>query len=97
MLAPKANALLSHLQGMVLKSAEMVPDGMQFIYEDEAERVTLCIRPKVYTLGKNIVDPINDMTLRMEVQRQSLAAGSQAVQVGSVEIAFSGWLGEGYL
>ena len=97
--APKVKDLFQTFQGMVLKRADMIDNGFLFIYENDQERVILQMLPTVYTQGKNIVDPINDLTLRMEVQRLRLNLGSEAKveNAGSVEIAFSSWLGESYL
>ncbi len=97
--APKVRDLLKSSQGMVLKSAEVIQNGFLFIYEDDKERAVVQIMPTVYTQGKNIVDPINDMTLLLQVRRQPVTSrlDESAELVGSVEIAFSTWLGEDFL
>lgn len=96
-LAPKINRLLQRLQGMTLISAEIVENGFAFIYENDQERLLLRLLPTVYTQGKNIVDPINDMTLLLEVYRFTLQGDSPGELLGSQEIAFSAWLGEDFL
>ncbi len=96
-LAPKINRLLQRLQGMTLISAEIVENGFAFIYENDQERLLLRLLPTVYTQGKNIVDPINDMTLLLEVYRFALQGDSPGEFLGSQEIAFSAWLGEDFL
>jgi len=96
---PKIRDLFQSFQGMVLKRADIIENGLLFIYENDQERVVVQIMPTVYTQGKNIVDPINDLTLMLEVRRQPVTAGldESAEQVGSVELAFSTWLGEDFL
>lgn len=96
-LAPKINRLLARLQGMTLVSAEIVENGFAFIYQNDQERLLLRLLPTVYTQGKNIVDPINDMTLLLELHRFPLADDAPGELLGSQEIAFSAWLGEDFL
>ena len=95
--SPKVNHLLENIQGMTLKSAQMVENGFAFIYENDQERILLRLLPTVYTQGKNIVDPINDMTLLLEVRRFPLEGESAGELFGSHEIAFSAWMGEDFL
>jgi hypothetical protein len=94
---PKVNQLLEGLQGMTLKSAQIVENGFTFIYEGDEQRLVIHLLPTVYTQGKNIVDPINDMTLLMEVHRLPRQGEEAGELLGSVEMAFSTWLGEDFL
>lgn len=97
--SPRVRDVFQSFQGMVLKRADIIENGFLFIYENDQERVVFQILPTVYTQGKNIVDPINDLTLMLEVRRQPVTAGldEAAEMVGSVELAFSTWLGEDFL
>jgi hypothetical protein len=98
-ISPKVNQLLERVQGMTLRSAQIVENGFSFIYEDDQQRILLRLLPTVYTQGKNIVDAINDMTLLLEARGFSLdAAGEDEGQLlGSVELAYSTWFGEDFL
>ncbi len=96
-LSPRVNRLLERLQGMTLVSAQIVENGFAFIYENTQERILLRLLPTVYTQGKNIVDPINDMTLLLELHRFPLEGDTPAELLGSHEIAYSTWLGEDFL
>ena len=97
--APKVRDLFQSFQGMELTRADILDNGFIFIYENDQERVIVQMLPTVYTQGKNIVDPINDLTLLVEVRRQPLSAtlDDEAEAVVSVELAFSTWLGEDFL
>lgn len=95
-IAPKVNRLLAHAEKMTLVRAEMVPEGFLFAFEGDGERVELHLHPTVYTQGKNIIDPINDMTLKLEGKLYR-TADDPGEALGSVELAFSAWLGEDYL
>jgi hypothetical protein len=95
--SPKVNRLLENVQGMTLKSAQMIENGFAFIYENDQQRILLRLLPTVYTQGKNIVDPINDMTLLLELRRFPLEGESDGELLGSSEIAFSTWMGEDFL
>ena len=97
--APKVKDLFQTFQGMVLKRADMIDNGFLFIYENDQERVILQMLPTVYTQGKNIVDPINDMTVLVQVMRKPLGAGADdpGDVLESLEIAYSSWFGEDFL
>lgn len=97
--APKVRDLFQSFQGMVLKRADIIENGFLFVYESEQERMIVQMLPTVYTQGKNIVDPINDLTLLLEVRRQPVTStlDDDAEAVGSVELAYSAWLGEDFL
>jgi hypothetical protein len=98
-IAPKINRQFSQLQGKILRSAEMIQNGFLFVYEDSAERLELRLLPTVYTQGKNIVDPINDMTVLMQIMRKPLGAGADdpGEVLESIEVAYSSWFGEDFL
>ncbi len=98
-ISPKVNQLFENVQGMTLVSAEIVENGFSFIYENSEVRLLLRLLPSVYTQGKNIVDPINDMTMLLELRRFSLDAseGDEGEVLGKVEMAYSTWFGEGFL
>jgi len=98
-ISPKVNQLFEKVQGMTLVSAEIVENGFSFIYENSEARLLLRLLPSVYTQGKNIVDPINDMTLLLELRRFSLDAsvGDEGEVLGKVEMAYSTWFGEDFL
>ena len=96
-MSPKVNRLLETVQGMTLKSAQIVENGFAFIYENEQQRILLRLLPTVYTQGKNIVDPINDMTLLLEMRRFPLDGEGEGELLGSFEMAFSTWMGEDFL
>ena len=98
-ISPKVNRLFEQVQGMTLRSAQIVENGFSFIYEDEEKRILLRLLPTVYAQGKNIVDAINDMTLLLEARSFSLeAAGEDEGQLlDSVELAYSTWFGEDFL
>jgi hypothetical protein len=97
--APRVNELFKLIPGLAVKRAEIVPEGLLFVFESSTERFFLKIIPKVYTEGKNIVDPINDITTLYKVQRQPITATGEEglTEVGSVELAHSAWLGESFL
>lgn len=96
---PKVQQLFDQIQGMTLVSAQIVENGFAYIYENSEERLLLRLLPSVYTQGKNIVDPINDMTLLLELRRFGLdATGDDEGEVlGKVEMAYSTWFGEDFL
>ena len=81
-ISPKVNKLLEGLQGMTLMSAQIVENGFAFIYEDQEQRLLLRLLPTVYTQGKNIVDPPNDMTLLLEVYRLPSAGSGERRAAG---------------
>lgn len=95
-IAPKINKLLEGVQGMTLISAQIVENGFAFIYEGDGQRLVVHLLPTVYTQGKNIVDPPNDMTLLLQVHRLPGEAGEAGELLGSAEVAFSAWLGENF-
>lgn len=96
-ISPKVTPLLERLQGMTLRSAQIVENGFAFIYEDSQQRLLLRILPSVYTQGKNIVDPINDMTLLVELRSLPIEGESAGELIGSVEMGYSTWFGEDFL
>ncbi len=95
--SPKVNQLLERVQGMTLVSAQMVENGFAFIYEGDGQRLVVHLLPTVYTQGKNIVDPPNDMTLLLQLHRLPQEAEAGGELLGSTEVAFSAWLGEDFL
>lgn len=96
-ISPKVNPLFERLQGMTLLSAQIVENGFAFIYEDSQQRLLLRILPSVYTQGKNIVDPINDMTLLVELRSLPGEGETASELLGSVEMGYSTWFGEDFL
>ena len=98
-MAPRVNRILSGLLGMTLRSAELIQNGFLFVYENSTERRELRLLPTVYTQGKNIVDPINDLTMLVQVMRKPLGAGvdDPGEMLESVELAYSTWFGEDFL
>lgn len=98
-MAPKVNRIFSGLQGMTLRSAELIQNGFLFVYENSTERRELRLLPTVYTQGKNIVDPINDLTVLVQVMRKPLDAEADdpGEMLESLELAYSTWFGEDFL
>ena len=96
-IAPKVNKLLEGVQGMTLKSAQIVENGFAFIFEKDELSLVVHLLPTVYTQGKNIVDPPNDMTLLLQVHRLPAEGEASGELLGSVEMAYSTWLGEDFL
>ena len=96
-IAPKVNRLLEGVQGMTLKSAQIVENGFAFIFEKNELSLVIHLLPTVYTQGKNIVDPPNDMTLLLQVHRLPREGEAAGELLGSAEVAFSAWLGEDFL
>jgi hypothetical protein len=98
-ISPKVQPLFDQVQGMTLVSAQIVENGFSFIYENSESRLLLRLLPSVYTQGKNIVDPINDMTMLLELRRFSLdeVEGDEGEMLGKVEMAYSTWFGEDFL
>jgi hypothetical protein len=98
-ISPKVQPLFDQVQGMTLVSAQIVENGFAFIYENSESRMLLRLLPSVYTQGKNIVDPINDMTMLLELRRFSLdeVEGDEGEMLGKVEMAYSAWFGEDFL
>jgi hypothetical protein len=98
-ISPKVQPLFDQVQGMTLVSAQIVENGFAFIYENSESRMQLRLLPSVYTQGKNIVDPINDMTMLLELRRFSLdeVEGDEGEMLGKVEMAYSTWFGEDFL
>jgi hypothetical protein len=98
-IAPKVNRQFARLQGLTLSSAEIIQNGFLFVFQNETERLELRLLPTVYTQGKNIVDPINDMTVLVQVMRKSIGAGADdpGEVLESIEVAFSSWFGEDFL
>jgi hypothetical protein len=98
-ISPKVQPLFDQVQGMTLVSAQIVENGFAFIYENSESRMLLRLLPSVYTQGKNIVDPINDMTMLLELRRFSLdeVEGDEGEMLGKVEMAYSTWFGEDFL
>jgi hypothetical protein len=98
-ISPKVQPLFDQVQGMTLVSAQIVENGFAFIYENSESRLLLRLLPSVYTQGKNIVDPINDMTMLLELRRFSLdeVEGDEGEMLGKVEMAYSTWFGEDFL
>jgi len=91
--------LLGPAGGRVLSEARLLPHGMELVFQDKQEQVQVTIRPKVYTDGKVIVDPINDLVLILRVRRYALPkdkAGEQTlVDESTVELPYSTWFDEG--
>ena len=81
-------------QGMTLKVAHLTKQGMEFVFESATTRAEVKILPQVYTSGKNIIDAINDLTMKVEVSQTDLATGN-VVGGGKVELPFSTWFFEG--
>lgn len=96
-ISPKVNQLLERVQGMTLISAQIVENGFAFIFEGNGQRLVIHLLPTVYTQGKNIVDPPNDMTLLLEVNRLPGEGEETGELLGRAEMAFSTWLGEDFL
>ena len=98
-ISPKVQPLFDQVQSMTLVSAQIVENGFAFIYENSESRLLLRLLPSVYTQGKNIVDPINDMTMLLELRRFSLdeVEGDEGEMLGKVEMAYSTWFGEDFL
>lgn len=81
-------------QGMNLKVAHLTKQGIEFVFESSTTRAEIKILPQVYTSGKNIIDAINDLTLKVQVSQTDLVTGN-AVGGGTVELPFSTWFFEG--
>jgi hypothetical protein len=98
-ISPKVNRQFARLQGMTVSRAEIIQNGFLFVYENQSERLELRLLPTVYTQGKNIVDPINDMTILVQLMLKPLGAGvdDPGEVLDSVEVAFSSWFGEDFL
>jgi hypothetical protein len=86
--------LLGLAQGAHLKLAHLTRQGMEFIFESATTRTQVKIIPQVYAEGKVIIDAINDLTLRVEVEQTDIASGEQ-VGGGKVEMPYSTWFFEG--
>lgn len=85
--------------GRVLSEARLLPHGIELVFQDKQEQVQVNIRPKVYTDGKVIVDPINDLVLVLRVRRYALpkdkAGEPTLVEENTVELPYSTWFEEG--
>src|SRR4029453_10221010 len=60
-LAADSQQLLAFAKNQRLGEARLTQAGIEMKFEDDDERVELLIRPKVYSEGRVIVDPINDL------------------------------------
>jgi len=99
--ASRVNPLLESTHGMTLKHAQLLKEGIRFVYEDAQVRKVIILQPKVYTDGAVIVDAINDVVLVMAVSTYDLkayqknAANTEPLEQTSIEMPYSIWLFEG--
>ncbi len=93
-LALQFGQLLGLAQGANLKVAHLTKQGMEFVFESASTRTQIRIIPQVYAEGKVIIDAINDLTLKVQVEQTDIASG-KAVGGGKVEMPYSTWFFEG--
>ena len=94
------DVLLDAAKGLTLKQAQVTGRGIEFVFETADRRVELRILPKVYTAEKVIVDPINDLTLVVQVERSEQGVDgndsrAQRARKEQVELPYSTWFNEG--
>lgn len=98
-LAVRCGEILNLAQGMTLKVARLTRQGLEFVFESATARTEVHVLPKVYTEGKVIVDPINDLTIVLEVKQYALDQDGQAALRlsghGKIELPYSTWFFEG--
>lgn len=99
--AARVNPILEATHGMTLKHAQLLKEGIRFVYEDAQRRKVIILQPKVYTDGQVIVDPINDVVLVMSASTYDLKAYQQdptraePQEETNIELPYSLWFFEG--
>ncbi len=97
---PQVAALLGVARGLMLTQGHLTSTGIELVFESGDRRVELQIVPHVYASNRNILDPINDLTVSVEVKDYRLAAqgnGSPAAEKvfdERTELPFSTWFDE---
>ncbi len=94
-------ALLAVAKGLGLTQGRLTENGIEMIFEQNDRRTEVRILPQVHAADRNILDPINDMTLVLEVKDFRLSArgnGSPILETffdERIELPFSTWFNEG--
>ena len=96
LIMPMLNARFGWAVGLTVKSAALTKEGFSFTFEDTDQRVEILLLPKLYPEGRLVIDAVNDLTIQVEVRRQSLS-GSEAPRSEKIEIPYSAWFGDSYM
>lgn len=98
-LATQFEALMGLAGGRTLRQARLVEKGMEFEFQDRAERIVVSVLPRVYTEGQVIVDAINDLVLVVRMRRYAVGDGQgdaeALLEEKALELPFSTWFEEG--
>lgn len=99
--AAAVGPLLETARGMTLVDAQLLKEGFRFVFENATLRKVILLKPRVYTDGAVIVDPINDVVVQFTVTTYDAAAyrpndaQTKPLEETSIELPYSTWFFQG--